>query len=457
MCKSKADEAKKPIRKISIEKFGALGNVSLQLNASLQIVIGPQTSGKSTLGKTIYFCRKIRDYFVSYSNEIMNGYYKGAYYTNFVKYLRNPFMGCFGTTKHMEKFVIEYYFDTETDKYVKITLDKDRYAFFQFSDKIKAQIEEVFSEAQKMANSRPKSFAEEIHTYQAFLELIKRRAVQIFVDDENLLYIPAGRNMLATVPDLIETNPENTKSVTRIVDISRTDLITQDFVRYIRQMRWRFGSKLEDITQNYLKTVKGEIRNKDVELACELVRSILKADYVCDSDGEKLYYENNKWVKLMFGSSGQQEVLWALNCIFLIILQNEKTFVVFEEPESHIFPDAQESIARLVALMINSSGSEVFLTTHSPYMLTAVNLLIYSGLVESSNDSPVIERQYRMKPHTVAAYLLPGCKKDIKSLTDSKRGLIDALQIDGVSEHINDQMDQLLYKHITHEKLGKRE
>lgn len=460
----RAISTRAPVRWIEIDNFGALGRVKLPLDRPLQIVIGPQASGKSTLAKSIYFCRKIRDYLVVYVRDIMNGYnggeYNGEYYANFLKYLRNPFVWCFGTTRHMEDFLIRFCYDEAHDgvkaKSVTITLDADRYASFRFSDGVRAEIEDVFQEVLKAVKNIPDSISDAFSAQENILKLVRRRAETIFSDDEKLLYIPAGRNLLATIPDLIQPDSGDANSTHHYVDIRQTDVITQDFVRYIQLMRKRFGSRLEEITQNYLKTVKGQIRNRDVELACSLVRNILKADYVYDPDGEKLYYEGNKWVKLMFGSSGQQEVLWALNCIFLIILQNEKTFLVFEEPESHIFPDAQESVAQLVALMINSSESEAFLTTHSPYMLTAVNLLIYSGFVEGdSNSSATVQRQYRMKPRSVAAYMLPKSKAEPKDLINPKRGLIDALKIDGVSESINERMDMLFDKQMERKHAGK--
>ena len=127
----------------------------------------------------------------------------------------------------------------------------------------------------------------------------RRTIQQIFKDDDMLLYIPAGRNLLATLPDGIV--PKGISLSDRLdqdngVDISQTDLITQEFVQYIRNMRSSFGSRLEEIVQNYLKTVKGQIRNQDVELACQLIHDILRADYVYDKDGEKLFYDDEHWV-----------------------------------------------------------------------------------------------------------------------------------------------------------------
>ena len=179
---------------------------------------------------------------------------------------------------------------------------------------------------------------------------------------------------------------------------------------------------------------------------------MLKGDYVYEKDGERIYYSKDGWIKLMFGSSGQQEVLWALNCVFLAILQNEKTFLVFEEPESHIFPDSQLLIAQLVALMINSTDSEVFLTTHSPYLLTAFNLLMYSSKIEKNSGDGVIERRYRICPAFVDAYLIPGNKAGLFHLISKGSVLIDAVKIDGVSEKINEKMNALLMQEIAQEE-----
>ena len=445
------------MRKVLIEDFGPLSHVELQFDNQLHIIIGPQASGKSTIAKVVYFCRKIRDYLADYVRQVVsNRNLQEEFYINFYKFLRKPFMGYFGTTKHMHPFHIKYYYDVDSEKYVEISLGMDHFAMFKFSSPLKKDIMTLIDDAvHVMANvsdSFTEAFFQEIHFYES----VKRQTSKIFVDDEKLIYIPAGRNLLATIPDLIQANFDTSPQMLQSVDISQIDLITQEFIQYIRQMRNAFGSKLDEITINYLKTEKGQIRNRDVELACGLIKKILKAEYIYDKEGEKLFYDNKNWVKLMFGSSGQQEVLWALNIIFLAILKNEKTFLVFEEPESHIFPDAQVLIAQLVALMINSCQSSVFLTTHSPYMLTAFNLLIYSGKIENNNVTAIVERQYRLRENSVAAYLIPDSKAELQNLISKKRHLINALEIDHISDVINEKMDSLLQLAIKSEKGGNR-
>ncbi len=435
---------------ITIQNFGPIRYIDIDLGKELEVIIGPQASGKSTFSKTVFFCKKIRDYFMQYLSGIIGTEYcyNEELYVKFLKFIRRPFMGYFGTTKHMAPFTIKYYYEMESKRYVTISLDGDLYAKFTFSPEMRSRlcdmIRQVVDVSQK---SRGASFAASYFNQLSLLERMRTPVNNIFGDEDMLVYIPAGRNLLAIIPDTFGkkvSHIQNDIDTELEIDISQIDLITQEFIQYIRDMRASFGSRLEEMTQNYLKTVKGQIKNRDVEMACDMIRQILRADYVCDKDGEKLFYDKEHWVKLMFGSSGQQEIVWALNIIFMAILKNEKTFLVFEEPESHLFPDSQEVIAELVALMIHSSKSQVIITTHSPYMLMAVNLLLYSGKEERHNENVVVQKELRLQPGSVGSYFLSNETGSLKNIVGKKKGLIDALAIDGISESINERMDRIL-------------
>ena len=430
-------------RRLVIENFGAVKNIDIHLNTSLHILIGPQASGKSTIGKLIYFCRSIREYLVEYTRIIWkrnNGY---EAYTNFLKYLQNPFMGCFGTTKHMDNFFVKYYYDENEDKFISISLDPAHYARFQFSASLKMEVEGIIQEAISVMELPQIRLIDVFDRQERFLALYRETAKSIFSDDEKLLYIPAGRNLLATIPDLVMPPEKEWEPGKKNLDISQIDLITQEFIKHIRGMREEIGDGLVATEERYLKTVQGQIKNKDVELARELIHKILKAEYRYENGVERLYYEENKWMKLMFSSSGQQEILWALNSIFISILHQEKTFFIFEEPEAHIFPDAQELVMRLIALLLNSNRSEVFLTTHSPYILTATNLLLFSGK-EERKDTSIIEKSYRIAPNSVSSYFVLPDTGELENIVSSKRKLIDALKIDQISDSINSKMNEIL-------------
>ena len=436
---------------ITIRNFGPIKDIDIDLDKELEVIIGHQASGKSTFSKAVFFCKKIRDYFVQYLDGIMGTeyHYNDELYVKFLKFIRRPFMGYFGTTKHMAPFTIKYYYEKESNRYVAISLDDDHFAKFSFSDGMYEEICDMIKQVVLVSKqSKEAPFAKSFLEHRSTLEKMKVPVNDIFKDDDVLVYVPAGRNLLAIIPDAFGKKIgyiQNNADAELEIDISQIDLITQEFIQYIRNMRADFGSRLEEMTQNYLKTVKGQIKNHHVEMAIELIRQILRADYICDKDGEKLFYDRDHWVKLMFGSSGQQEIVWALNIIFLAILKNEKTFLVFEEPESHLFPDSQVVIAQLVAFMIHSCRSRAIITTHSPYMLTAVNLLLYSGKEEENrNKDTVIRRELRLQPGCVGAYFLSHETGNLKDIVGAKKGLIDALAIDGASDSINAQMDKIL-------------
>ena len=62
---------------------------------------------------------------------------------------------------------------------------------------------------------------------------------------------------------------------------------------------------------------------------------------------ERLQVSEDRYVKINFASSGQKEAVWILNVVFYYLLNNKKTFFIIEEPESHLFPDAQKLMSHL--------------------------------------------------------------------------------------------------------------
>lgn len=173
------------------------------------------------------------------------------------------------------------------------------------------------------------------------------------------------------------------------------------------------------------------------------LKKILKADYVNDSDGEKFYFDEHHWVKLMYGSSGQQEALWILMLTLIIILENRRAFVVIEEPEAHLFPIAQKDMISLIALMVNATDSQVIITTHSPYILTSSNILLYSEKVENNyrgEEKPVIPRSIRLSYHKFAAYKVENAADSLTSLMDENSHMISTDYIDKVSEITNNEL-----------------
>ena len=98
----------------------------------------------------------------------------------------------------------------------------------------------------------------------------------------------------------------------------------------------------------------------------------------------------------------------------------------------------------------------MFITTHSPYILTSANLCAYSAKVESSpklprkRDDIVIPEYLRIPPEKYNAFMTPDKKARsgktpfLESIKDEESGLIDATRIDEISDVINGDMDRLI-------------
>lgn len=449
------------MKKIVINNFATISNLDLVLDKKIEIIIGAQASGKSTLAKMIYFCRKIKDYMLEYLVEPKNftAVHPNEYYSYFLKYIRKQFMGCFGTTKHMRPFQIDFFYnwsarETVTSprmKKMSLVLDQSGFVRVMFSRNLSASIRKLMDESAQLF--RDASITDS-NSLESLLSDLKTRQVvrahfstvisDLFEDDDEILYIPAGRSILATLSEQLHD-----------LDVSIMDLPLQEFITLIQGTKKNFGSKIPDIVANYTKTVDGQIKNSDVDIAYKLIREILRGDYVNDTDGEKLYYSDNEYVKLMYASSGQQEVLWILLLIFIRILEQKKVFLVLEEPEAHLFPFAQKNVVDLIALLINSTGSSVFITTHSPYILTSINLCVYSAKVENripGNTNPVIHRLLRISPFQMEAFMISNENMfSFRSIKDSAEQLIDAAQIDQISRVINLETDKIMDMEIRYD------
>jgi hypothetical protein len=120
--------------------------------------------------------------------------------------------------------------------------------------------------------------------------------------------------------------------------------------------------------------------------------------------------------------------------------------VYLEEPEAHVFPSTQHELVKLFAWLANDAvlSFDWIITTHSPYILSAFNNLIYAGQLgqdETISRKIPIEEQYRIEPGRFAAYSIhDGIREPILS----KSGLIDGEYLDSVSEEIGKEFDSLL-------------
>jgi hypothetical protein len=256
----------------------------------------------------------------------------------------------------------------------------------------------------------------------------------LFGDDRELVFIPAGRSLLATLADQLQ-----------FIQPGKLDFLMRTFVTKINLLKPIFYESLDEIVNVRKFLTQSEIDINKTKLAEEIINKILRGKYQFDQEGDKIFIEDsNKYVKLNLASSGQQEALWILLLIFIIILEQQNVFIVIEEPEAHLFPEAQKEISALIALVSNMKQSQVIITTHSPYILASINTLILAHKIGKKYPEKVTRKINKHlwvnRDKVFAAMVQSGV---VSEIIDPEFDIIQQEHIDGVSQIINKEFDYL--------------
>ena len=118
---------------------------------------------------------------------------------------------------------------------------------------------------------------------------------------------------------------------------------------------------------------------------------------------------------------------------------------IVEEPEQNLFPETQaEVLYELLECKNTNIRNKLVISTHSPYILTALNNAILASDVYNKTHKSVesIPLSKMVSFDDVSAYKLEDGK--IISITDNESRLIDASQIDVCSSIINGVFDELM-------------
>ena len=125
---------------------------------------------------------------------------------------------------------------------------------------------------------------------------------------------------------------------------------------------------------------------------------------------------------------------------------------IVEEPELNLFPQSQmEVLCSLVAINASSNQNMLVLTSHSPYTLAILNMLVIGAKAyqrASEVDRAEIERilphRYHLNENDVVAYRLSSNDGDYcKLIINLKTGMIAKNDLDSCSDEINRIFNQL--------------
>ncbi|WP_288909737.1 ATP-binding protein [uncultured Bacteroides sp.] len=125
---------------------------------------------------------------------------------------------------------------------------------------------------------------------------------------------------------------------------------------------------------------------------------------------------------------------------------------IVEEPELNLFPKSQMEVLRsLVAINASSDKNMLILTSHSPYSLAILNMLIMGSKVYERAGEDVkatveniLPHVYHLHENEVAAYRLSyKDEKYCESVLNTNTGMIAKNDLDSCSDEINRTFNQL--------------
>jgi predicted ATP-dependent endonuclease of OLD family len=182
---------------------------------------------------------------------------------------------------------------------------------------------------------------------------------------------------------------------------------------------------------------------------------ILQVEFEYKEGRNSVTLRDNKPLLLEETSSAIQA-----NLPLLVILQypvKTASLLVIEELELHSFPTLQKELLHYVIERTKHpslKNAYVILPTHSPYILSAANNLLVAAKVAKQNEgiakkvNKIINKASWIEKEEFSAFYIDGGKA--KSILDSKTGLIDENELDGISEDLAGEFDALmeLYKPV---------
>lgn len=131
------------------------------------------------------------------------------------------------------------------------------------------------------------------------------------------------------------------------------------------------------------------------------------------------------------------------------IMTPYRTDMYIEEPEAHIFPSTQKDfVYSLVSLLNGKTRHSCVIATHSPYIMTSFNNLIQAGQIAKESDEKTQKVKERfttrqlLRYDDVAAFSMHDGQAT--SILDKEYGLISADALDAASQDISDDFNFLI-------------
>jgi hypothetical protein len=425
------------MRKLTVKNFSVIKEAELEFG-KITVLIGPQSSGKSLLCKLAYFLGGEIPGIAADSLLDRNSW------NEFQQTVNREFQKRFliGETS----WLIDHTEISFTSHEYAIQL---RGAGTLLTPGIEFSFNGHFKSLYSTLAANPSMQLPNVQASRGELRQDLFREISLLLNrksTQSSTYIPSGRSLFSDAG-------------TSIVALQNPDIdpITRRFAGLIAwDSRWKTG---------YFTTGRGiieEVEEEMYQIAGGIVGIKDGRPHFDSDDGRNL--------PLSVQSSGTLELLPMFNVVNQLASFQEDIYartptaelsptayvfyhnplIYLEEPEAHIFPKTQYDLVKLFSRLTNDAVLDFswVITTHSPYILSSFNNLLEAWQVTASRPeskdevTTLIDGHYWINPGEFKAYCIDDGK--LESIIDEETGLINGNYLDGVSNEIGSQFDELL-------------
>ncbi len=402
------------MKHLHLENIGPISIVDIDLQR-YNIFIGPQSSGKSTIAKMVSFCSWIE---------------KRAL-----------------TTLSEDVFSNEQEFIEHVEEYHKM--------HDYFNSKSVLEYE-----------------SQNIRIIYKDAKLTIKILDKITYKRKKILYIPSDRNLVA-MPRLdrlvVETNTNLRSFIFDWFDARGFYDKSHRLNILDLNMEYYYDKDAKKVSQDRIIHTNGKTYDIALSDASSGLQSVTPLtlllnyysnQYFADY-GKTTSYEKEQELKQLekkINSLDQEGILTAIlgpnNIVRSITRQNlynnltvpSSCNFIIEEPEQNLFPSTQ---AQLISYLLNICNAQekqhsFTLTTHSPYILTQLNILLFAGILQKQGKAEQISEYVTnaITPEELNVYAVRA-NGTIESVIDTETNMISQNYLDSVSEELSIKFQQL--------------
>ena len=416
---------------LKIDNLGPIKHCSLDVS-NYMVLTGYQASGKSTVAKAIYFFRSVKEDITTVLTKRFQSQDISISLEDTLRhYLMEKLYRTFGVAA-MSVPGMKLSYSYAPDVWIHISIGEKR-KNCRFSPYLKESLSSLDNQSR---NNTVHSKLSDVNSFSDYIAQKNKELGHIFNDSYETIYIPAGRSILTLLSSqwnyLYSTMDDAQKSL--------FDECTRDYIENVLLLKSLYA---HDYERKVLDTLTDAHLRELSKKADELRNTILKGHYLCENGTERIELANNSKVDLNFASSGQQEVVWVLNFLYMRLVTHRPSYFIIEEPESNLFPASQKYVTELISLVVNA-GHAALVTTHSPYVLGTMNNLLYAYSLPKSKQKDadsILSKDCWIDSTDFRAYFVED--GTISDCIDHEINQIDSSKMDAISSVVNEEYDRL--------------